>query len=943
VACGGDIRLIRPGEQWKYLKGVAEPAEEWLQPGYEDASWEFGRSGFSTFGSYNGEATIIQDYGSTYKTLYFRREFFARDPANIADLVMRVDYDDGFVAYLNGHEVARRGVSGVPGEKVPVDATAPYRPRGNGEVVLLPAAAQFLRPGTNLMAVQILGTTGFDTSMTFVPELIANITRGPYVQNTTSNSTLIVWTTLSAADSFLEFGTNVANSVRIEVSTNSTEHVAALESLNGGTEYFYRVFNRFGNQETVTDWRSFRTFKESGAVRFHVVGDSGTGSLAQLRVAEQMESSPADFLMHVGDLVYYAITHQNADLKLFSVYSEEMRTRPWFLAPGNHEMYIDPKAALELFHLPTNTMSGTEHYYSFDHGDVHFVVAWSDLQAGSTYAPGSAQYQWLDADLAQTSKPWKFLFFHQTWRTSAAHWSDDYDRNAIPDSRQLDESMGELARKHGVQIVFNGHDHCYERLAPGGGPVSFVSGGGGTVMYPLANPHPDDVQFYPLHHFLRVTVAGEEALVEAVGVDGEVFDKLHVRRSFPERIVHDAAWNTPLIETETANDSDGNILGQSFDLVGQPLNGPMGHYTSAGRMFVNNDRTNLYIGFDEVMLRAGEELFVFLQVPALPGRTNLVDLGDGVIDPDGEAVDSLDFLANLGFENFSPSIGIVLGDEFADNHSRTFTRAGQTNTTGQGAFYLVEGLPAVTGQRLSQFNRSPQVHIVSFEQNADHIEVALPYDALGGLKPGDIVRVGAVTALGGVNTDPGVQSRAIDSGGIGYSTRQKGDMTFLEGIEVQLASQPDADGDGASNQDEIAAGTDPNDPDSDDDGLPDGWELSHSLDPLLGDGMLDPDGDGFTNLEEYRAGTDPNSRHSRLALATGPREGDRLRLSWTAVPGKRYNLQVRESLGDPFTDVAAAIFPRLAPGPLEVYWIDLSEGAPIASRYYRVQLVEDIQ
>jgi hypothetical protein len=61
------------------------------------------------------------------------------------------------------------------------------------------------------------------------------------------------------------------------------------------------------------------------------------------------------------------------------------------------------------------------------------------------------------------------------------------------------------------------------------------------------------------------------------------------------------------------------------------------------------------------------------------------------------------------------------------------------------------------------------------------------------------------------------------------------------------------------------------------------------------------------------------------------------------VPGKRYNLQVRESLGDPFTDVAAAIFPRLAPGPLEVYWIDLSEGAPIASRYYRVQLVEDIQ
>ena len=71
----------------------------------------------------------------------------------------------------------------------------------------------------------------------------------------------------------------------------------------------------------------------------------------------------------------------------------------------------------------------------------------------------------------------------------------------------------------------------------------------------------------------------------------------------------------------------------------------MGLFSSVGRMFVNNDRTNLYIGFDEVMLRAGEELFVFLEVPSLAGRATLRTLGNGLLDPGGEAVDALDFLS----------------------------------------------------------------------------------------------------------------------------------------------------------------------------------------------------------------------------------------------------------------------------------------------------------
>ena len=167
-------------------------------------------------------------------------------------------------------------------------------------------------------------------------------------------------------------------------------------------------------------------------------------------------------------------------------------------------MYVDPQAALESFYLPTNSVTGTEHYYSFDHGDVHFVVAWSDLEELADYKPGSPQYAWLEQDLASTTKPWKFLFFHHTWRSSSIHgYWDDYDSDLVRDSIQLDDSFAALARRFGVQIIFNGHDHCYERLAPSGGPISFISGGGGAGLYGLSSVHRDSSQWHARHHFHR--------------------------------------------------------------------------------------------------------------------------------------------------------------------------------------------------------------------------------------------------------------------------------------------------------------------------------------------------------------------------------------------------------------------------------------------------------
>jgi hypothetical protein len=368
----------------------------------------------------------------------------------------------------------------------------------------------------------------------------------------------------------------------------------------------------------------------------------------------------------------------------------------------------------------------------------------------------------------------------------------------------------------------------------------------------------------------------------------------------------------------------------------------MGLFTSAGRLFVNNDYHTLYLGLDEIMLRAGEELFLFLEVPSLSGRASLTNLGNGLADPQVEGADGLDFLENLAFENFSPAVGIILGDEYADFASANFVRSGQEFSSGQGAFHLVEGLPAVGDQRLTQFNRSPQLFSVAHEQNTDLAKIAIPFSSLGGLGPGDIIRVGAITALSAVNTNSAMQSRHIDTGGIGYSVRRQEQNTLLEGVRIKLTSSPyaDADVDGLSDIDEAVLGTNPNEADSDFDGMPDGWEVWHGLDPLVKNGHFDQDGDGLLNGFEFRAGTNPANAASRLALQITPKVGLGLHLTWSAVPGKRYRLQYRDAFSEPFRDLIDPTLPRTAQSSMETLWIDFSPDLDPETRYYRVLLAE---
>lgn len=767
-----DIGLIRVSQPWKYFKATHEPLPSWKTAGFDDSAWPEAKSGFSNVSVFS-EQTTFADYGLGYTSIYFRRRFNVADPVAIKELILRLDFDDGFVAYLNGREVARRGVEGPPDSPVTFRDLAAWHLRGLTEEINVSNGIADLLPGTNLLAVQILGSSTNESSMAFAPELLANFTRSPYIQNTTTHSTQVAWKTFSPAAGLIEFGLTETNSTVLDLPAG-TNHVATLEELSADTRYSYRVGARFETATAWSDWSWFRTFKTEGTATFAMFADTGWGTPQQYQVAEQLRGTPVDFIMHAGDLAYGAITERNSDLRVLSPQAEQLRTTPMYLAIGNHDALVDIRVALNLFHLPTNNATGTEHYYSFDHGDAHFVALWSDLAAGARYHPGSAQYQWLHEDLAKTTKPWKFIFFHHCWRTSAMHRIDDYDLNGVLDMNQLD-ALAELAGRHGVQIIFHGHDHCFERFTPKHGIVSYIGGGGGAALYGLNTPHPDSIYFIPRHHFLKVNVSRDVTTVQAIDELGRLMDSTHVTRDFPADKIYQAAWHSPGIEARAADDGDGNIQGQLFDFAGEAIPARIGRGTSAGRLFVNNNSEHLFLGLDEVLLHAGEELFVFVESAT------------------SAAAEPRTFGWQLQFTNFHPGFVLIGGDEYADIF-------GGMPHPRQGLRHLQQGLPIVAGQTLQQFSRSPQNSIALHEQSASCLELAIPLDELG-LIPGAIIRVAAVVAH-----VPSAEGTTFDSGGIRASNENS-----VEPLTIRLASEPplDADLDGAPDLSEWIAGTDP--------------------------------------------------------------------------------------------------------------------------------------
>lgn len=169
-----DTLLIRKGDLWRYFKGTQEPPATWKSAAFNDTSWLQGPTGIG-YGD-DDDATVLEDMRQAganpgYLTVYLRKSFNIPDPAGVDALILKVDFDDGFVAYLNGTEVARATVTANPPLfNSPASAD---REAGTPAEFDLTARKSLLLAGPNVLAIQLHNANLTSSDASMIPELIS--------------------------------------------------------------------------------------------------------------------------------------------------------------------------------------------------------------------------------------------------------------------------------------------------------------------------------------------------------------------------------------------------------------------------------------------------------------------------------------------------------------------------------------------------------------------------------------------------------------------------------------------------------------------------------------------------------------------------------------------------------------------------------------------------
>ena len=337
--------------------------------------------------------------------------------------------------------------------------------------------------------------------------------REPYVQGVTATSAVVAWMSKEPGVGVVKYGKAPELGWEEVDRQTGRRHAVAIADLEPGSTYHYRV------EGVGESWLrgSFRTAlaNEDSGFSFAVVGDSGSGGKGQRAVARLLELLKPELILHTGDVVYPDGEERHYNRRFFEPYRELIRDVPVFPVLGNHDVRKGNGAAfLENFHPPLGSPGSTKRYYSFDWGDAHFAALDSELYYNDKGSSTERQRVFLERDLISTRQRWKVVFLHRSPYSSSRHGGDEMVRY----------DLEPLFAKYGVDLVFAGHDHVYERTVPIRGVTYVVSGGGGRRLYPAGKGRLTACS-RSAHHAVLGRVDGARLSLEAVEPDGTVFDR----------------------------------------------------------------------------------------------------------------------------------------------------------------------------------------------------------------------------------------------------------------------------------------------------------------------------------------------------------------------------------------------------------------------------------
>ena len=351
------------------------------------------------------------------------------------------------------------------------------------------------------------------------PEGRDRVTREPYLQSTTTTSSVVAWGSKDARGEVVvsEPGGNVVRRVAAKyvgdpqkeprrLAAQSKEPVsaenmyiiaAAVTGLEPTRLYCYQIAV---DGVAITEPAPMTTAAEPGSdepVRFVAVGDIGTGGLAQEAIKKRMTETPFEFILVLGDLAYKSGKPQELNGRFFAVYKDLLRYVPVYPSIGNHELRTKQgEPYYESFILPE-----PERYYSFNWGDIHFVAI-------DTNERDREQLRWLQSDLRANKLPWVIVFGHHPMYTNSLRGPQ----------RGIRKAFAKIFTDHNVDLVVTGHEHQYERFRVGG--VNYVVSGGGGAQLTKFYGAKRSLKQATVHHYLAFEVTAKALTMRVVDING---------------------------------------------------------------------------------------------------------------------------------------------------------------------------------------------------------------------------------------------------------------------------------------------------------------------------------------------------------------------------------------------------------------------------------------
>jgi hypothetical protein len=346
------------------------------------------------------------------------------------------------------------------------------------------------------------------------------LTKGPILIFPGNNTQMQVsWQWSSATTFQMQWGTdqtyNQGNASVTAYDTTNRLYKYTISGLTPGTKYYYRAV--VGSQ---CSGGTFYAAPNSSAtsLKFFAYGDTRTNGSVHDGIASRINgkyaADPAfqTFNLQVGDWVsgdsesawtgewfnYANIRTQDANIA-------DMGVR------GNHE----GAATYWKRYWPEPFQAGGL-YWSFDYGPAHIVM----LDQYTAYNAGSAQYNWLKADLAASNKTWKFIVLHEPgWSAGGGHSNNTTVQNDIQP----------LAEQYGVAIIFGGHNHYYARASVNG-VQHLTVGGGGAPLYAPASGQPNIVKTSQSYGWTEYVINGNTLVATAYNNSGGVIETYTLTR-----------------------------------------------------------------------------------------------------------------------------------------------------------------------------------------------------------------------------------------------------------------------------------------------------------------------------------------------------------------------------------------------------------------------------